>query len=238
MFSVSVRRSAGPSKMSSLSGEAQRGVGFGEGGAALREGLGERPAHADGLRALAGEDEGDHRGVAITAAQPGARPPRALWSAAKRDASDDGVAHRLRRRAAVTDDAQARDAEQRRAAVLRIVDALAEAPERPPRQQVAHLARERALQLLAEQLLDHLDQALAQLQRDVAGEAVAHDDVGLAREHVAGFDVADERERRRFEQLVRLARQLVALAFFLADREQPDARRARRRAEPARRPRP
>ena len=47
---------------------------------------------------------------------------------------------------------------------------------------------------------------------------------------VARLDVPDELERRRLEQPVRLARQLVALGRLLADREQADARRARCRA--------
>ena len=74
-------------------------------------------------------------------------------------------------------------------------------------------------------MLDGLDQPFAHLQRDVAGEAVADDHVGVAGVDVAPFDVADEVDRRVLEQLVRLARQIVALALFLADREQADARR-------------
>ena len=104
------------------------------------------------------------------------------------------------------------DAEQRRAAVLGVVHAPAEPPERPPRQQRAHLHRERARQLLAQQVLHHLDEPFADLQRDVAGEAVADDHVGLAAVDIARFDVADERQRRGLQQPMRLARQLVALA--------------------------
>ena len=104
------------------------------------------------------------------------------------------------------------DAEQRRAAVFRVVHAPAEAPERAPRQQRSDAHRDRARQLLAQQRLDHLDQALADLQRHVAGEPVADDDVGVAAVDVARLDVADEVERRGLQQPVRLARQLVALA--------------------------
>ena len=137
----------------------------------------------------------------------------------------DGVAHRLGRRAAVTDDAEAVEAEERRAAVLGVVDAPAEAAERLARQQVADARAERRRQLVVQQALDRLDQPFADLQRDVAGEAVADDDVDVAGVDVAPLDVADEVDRRVLEQLVRLARQLVALALFLADRQQPDARR-------------
>ena len=124
----------------------------------------------------------------------------------------------------MADDAETGDAHQRRAAVFRVVDPPAKPPERPARQQVADLARERALQLLAEQLLDHLDQAFTQLQRDVAGEAVADNHVGLPAENVPRLDVPDEVQPRALEQLMRLARQLVAFGFFLANRQQPDPR--------------
>ena len=103
------------------------------------------------------------------------------------------------------------DAEQRRAAVFRIVDAAAEMPERAPRQQRSDPHRERARKLLAQQLLNRVHQAFADLQRHVAREPVAHDDVCLTAVHVARLDVADELDRRRLEQPVRLARELVAL---------------------------
>ena len=150
----------------------------------------------------------------------------------------DGVADGLRRRAAVADDAQPGDAEQRRAAVLRVVDALAEPPERAPRQQVADLARKRALQLLAEQRPRPSRPALRSLQHDVAGEAVADDHVGVAAVDLARLDVADEVQRRGLEQLVRLARQLVALASLPRRSTAARPAAARRRARPARRPRP
>ena len=77
-----------------------------------------------------------------------------------------------------------------------------------------------ARQLVAQQILDHLDEPFADLQRDVAGEPVADDHVGRSAVDVARLDVADERERRRLQQPVRLARQLVALGFLFADRQQ------------------
>ena len=119
----------------------------------------------------------------------------------------------------------ARHAHQRRAAVFRIVHAPAESAERPPRQQIADLARKRALQLLAEQLLDHLDETFAQLQRHVPGKAVADDHVGLAREKMSRASTLPMKcSGERLQQPVRLARQLVALRLFLANRQQPDAR--------------
>ena len=85
------------------------------------------------------------------------------------------------------------DAEQRRAAVLGVVDAAPEMPQRAARQQRADPHGDGARQLFAQQTLDHVDEPLADLQRDVAGEAVADDDVGLAAVDVARLDVADER---------------------------------------------
>ena len=128
------------------------------------------------------------------------------------------------------------DAEQRRAAVLGVVDAPAETPERAPRQQRSDAHRDRARQLLAQQLLDHLDQPLADLQRDVAGEPVADDHVGVAAVDVARLDVADERAAARaFSSRCASRVSSLPLRLFLADRQQPDARRARCRAPPARR---
>src|SRR5262245_14615374 len=110
------------------------------------------------------------------------------------------VANRLGRRPAVADDREAGDAEQRRAAVLGIVDAAAEPPERPSRQQVADLAGKGPLQLVAKQRFHGLYQSLARLQYHVAGEPVADDDVRRSAVDFTTLDVADEIERRRLEQ--------------------------------------
>ena len=59
------------------------------------------------------------------------------------------------------------------------------------------------------------------LQRHVAGEAVADDDVAGSLEQLAALDVAVEAERARLEERVRLERELVPLLRLLADREQP-----------------
>ena len=127
----------------------------------------------------------------------------------------------------MADDGDAGDAEQRRAAVLRVVDAAAEAPERPPRQQRADPHRERARQLLAQQVLDDLDEPFADLQRDVAGEAVADDHVGVAAVDVAPFDVADEVDSGdAFSSRCASRVSSLPLRLFLADRQQPDARRS------------
>ena len=137
-----------------------------------------------------------------------------------RDAALDG----LRRRPAVADERQATYAEQQAGALLGVVHALPEPRERPPREQRADLRHERGAELLAQHLCRRLDQALADLERDVAREAVAHDHVGAAREELARLEVADEVQGGLLEQRVRLADQVVALARFLANRQQPDTR--------------
>ena len=188
--------SAGPLKISSLSGSPSAASASSNTSRHFGKLLGEGLPHPDRLRALPGKKEGNHWLGHRLAGR------NLLLDPAEHVAADESrrhrhrVAHRLGRRAAVADDAQPGDAHQRRAAVFRIIHAPAEPAKRPPRQQVAHLARKRALQLLAEQLLDHLHQPFAQLERDVAGEAVTHDHVGLTREDVARFDVADKVQPR------------------------------------------
>ena len=114
-------------------------------------------------------------------------------------------------------DAQSRNAQQRRTAHLGVVHAALKPPERPARQQVPEARRERPLELLAQQRLDHLDEPLADLERNVAGEAVADDDVGQPGEQVARLDVADETRVGSLQAAVGVAGQLVALRRFLAD---------------------
>ena len=127
----------------------------------------------------------------------------------------------------MADDDDAVDAEQRRAAVLRVVHAPAEPPERALREQVADTCRERARRAPRRSSVSTMSTRLSlDLQHDVAGEAVADDHVGHARVDVARLDVADEVHRRGLQQPVRLASQLVALRLFLADRQQADARRS------------
>ena len=111
------------------------------------------------------------------------------------------------------------DAEQRRAAVLRVVRRArrgrpSTSAGRPPRCTASLSARE--------QVLRH---ALGRLQHHVAGEAVGDDDVGLVLEELARLDVADEgRHAALAEQGPRLVDELVALVLLLADREDADAR--------------
>src|SRR5215471_13718029 len=125
--------------------------------------------------------------------------------------------------AAVADDASAAHAEQRSAAILGVIQALLERRESTLGKRIADLTGDGGLQRIAEEFLEHVHQALADLECDVADEAVANDDVDLARVHVAAFDVADEIEPQALEQRPGRARHVVALVIFLADRENADA---------------
>src|SRR6187551_4038508 len=73
----------------------------------------------------------------------------------------DRVAHRLGGRSPMTDDDQSGDTNQRRAAVLRVVEPATEPPECTAGQEVPDLTRKRPTQLVAEQRLDRLDETFA-----------------------------------------------------------------------------
>ena len=91
----------------------------------------------------------------------------------------------------MADDADAVDAQQRRAAVRAVIVAADQrlqrllAPCRAPRPEPPSSS-------LARHLHDELEDALADLEHDVADEAVGDDDVARALVDVAAFDVADE----------------------------------------------
>ena len=112
----------------------------------------------------------------------------------------DCILDRIRVRSAMADDANAFHAEQRSAAEFGIIDALLELRESRTGQQVSDLPGDGRLQRLLQHVLDHFDDALAHLQRDIADEAVAYDDVGMAGIKIAPFDVADEIQRKRLQQ--------------------------------------
>jgi hypothetical protein len=75
---------------------------------------------------------------------------------------------------------------------------------------------------------DEPDRALQRLQRDVPGKTVGHDHVDLAGQQVTALHVADEGQRERAvrwvggQQLMRPPGELVSLAGFGPDGEQPD----------------
>ena len=236
VFSVSSSRSSGPSKHNALSDSPSAASASSNAARQSGKVVGKDLAHADLLRTLSGKHKRNHRMWSFVASRRDAvRDSFSISPSAHESRRHrDGIANRLGRRAAMTDDAQAIQADERRAAVLGGVDALAKSAERLSRQQVADARAERRRQLVVQQALDRLDQPLADLQRHVAGESVADDHVDVAGVHVTAFDVADELDRGRLQQLMRVARQLVALALFarrptaarLAATRQPSATRA------------
>src|SRR5262249_2335299 len=122
--------------------------------------------------------------------------------------------------AAMADDRHALDAEQRRAAVARVVE---DAPDARHRVTAGDLAAE----LLVHELVEELRDRLIELEEDVADKAVAdhHVEVAVrttAAQDVAPLDVAGEVEPALHQQLVRLFHRDVALLGLLADGEQPD----------------
>src|SRR5215470_1895017 len=143
------------------------------------------------------------------------------------DAAIDVVRHRffgdadrvfdLRRpRATVCDDRDAAQTEQRRAAVFPVVQATIGAHERAAAHEITHAAQRRLSEGALQHAADIRGETFHRLQRDIAGKAVAHDDVDLAVEEVATFDVADVVERGLREQIARRAREVVALGIFFA----------------------
>ena len=75
--------------------------------------------------------------------------------------------------------------------------------------------------------------ALRNLQSYVSYEAVRHNHIYLPVVEVAAFHVSDKIQWQLLEQLKRLAGEFVALGFFFADGQQPNARppRAKHAAE-------
>ena len=132
------------------------------------------------------------------------------------------ISHRLRTRTAVPDDGDSRNAEKGRASVLGVVEAPPESPERPPRQERSDHSGKRSRQFLSEQPLDRIDQPFARFERDVAGKAVADYHVCIALVDLSGFDIADEVERRRSQEAVRVSNEIRAFALLLTDRQQGD----------------
>src|SRR5579859_3004989 len=138
--------------------------------------------------------------------------------------NSDGVLYCASVRAAVRDDRDAVDAEQRCAAKLAPVDSGADLSHPGSNQQAAELAGERLRNFLAQRTEQKVGCRLGHLDRDVANKSIGDDDVRLRRIDVLRLDVADESGQNAREPLGGLAHSLVALALLLAIAEQPDAR--------------
>ena len=80
------------------------------------------------------------------------------------------------------------------------IEARPQLPRRRPDEEAADLAAHAGAELGAERAEQRPDRPLERLQRDVAGEAVADDDVADALEQLPALDVALEAERALLEQ--------------------------------------
>src|ERR1017187_5055291 len=136
----------------------------------------------------------------------------------------DGVLDGVGVGPAVADDARAAHAQQRRAAVFGIIQALLEGGEGVLGDDVSDFAGDGGFESLAQEVLDHVAQTLADFQRDVADEAVADHHVDVAGIDVAAFDIADEVEVEVLKHGRGCVGELIAFVFLLADGEQSDAR--------------
>ncbi len=123
-----------------------------------------------------------------------------------------------------TDKARRAQAEQDRAAVLDAGELAGEGLERAREQRHADLVLERGAHGCLQALEHELARALDRLERDVAGEAVGHDDVEGAGEDVGALGVAGEAAARGRERLVVGQRHLGALGLLGAVAEQAHAR--------------
>ena len=64
---------------------------------------------------------------------------------------------------------------------------------------VSNLCGKRLLEFLAEHRAERFDQTFAEFQADIAGEAVAHNNIDFAFENISSFDISDEIDRRALE---------------------------------------
>src|SRR6476646_2269169 len=92
----------------------------------------------------------------------------------------------------VGDHGEASQAEQVGAPVGVRVEAVAELPRPRPDQQPAELSQRSRGELLAEGSQQARDRSLEELEGDVAGEAVGHDDLPACGQEIAAFRVARE----------------------------------------------
>src|SRR5664279_1901673 len=149
-----------------------------------------------------------------------------LWNSAPDEfvGRPNGVAHGLRIRAPVPDETGPVHAEERRPAVLAVVEALLEGTEGVLREQEAHRRLKAAGDLLFERLLHKVREALGDLEDDVPREAVRYDHVDVAPVDVAALDVPDEMETGLLQKAKRFLHDVRALAFLFADGHEADLR--------------
>ena len=104
------------------------------------------------------------------------------------------------------------DAEERGAAVFRVVHAAAKRLEHGLEQSVSHPMADALLDFPREEQAEGVGQTFADLERDVADEPVADDDIRRAQEDVPAFEVPDEGKARAFEKAMGLSGESFPLA--------------------------
>ena len=82
----------------------------------------------------------------------------------------------------------------------------------------------RGLQSLLENRPNRLHKSLANLEGNVADKAVADNDVGVSVVKVTAFDIAEEIQRQRLDELEGITGKVVPLGLFFADRQQSHPR--------------
>src|SRR5207247_4023232 len=92
------------------------------------------------------------------------------------------------------------------------------------REQISYLPGDSRSQRFFQSRAHQVRHALRSLERDIADKSVRHDYVDSAAVDITAFNVADEIQRELLEKLERFAGELVAFAFFCADRKQSDTR--------------
>jgi hypothetical protein len=120
---------------------------------------------------------------------------------------------------------QAAQAEQGGAVVAAVIDPVLQAIEHRQGGERRQFGQRVAGEFLLDEAGEHRRKSLGRLQRDIADEAVADDDVAAALEDVVAFDIAVEVDQpgrsRRAQQLAGLLDRIAALDRLFADVEQP-----------------
>ena len=119
---------------------------------------------------------------------------------------------------------RALDPQKRRAAKALVVEALANPGNAGAHEKVAERSPGRPFELSPEHVEDEARQALEELDRDIADRRVADDDIGRMVRQILALGVADEAQRTGLDELGRLLHARLALAAFLADRQQGHGR--------------
>ncbi len=127
----------------------------------------------------------------------------------------------VRRAVALHDDPA--QPQQTRAIELAGIHALLECLDDGQRDEPAKPREQISLEFLTQVSAEHLCEPFGSLQRDVADETVAHDDIGDTFVDVVALDVAMKIEPAAAQQLACLPHHFVTLDVFLADIEQADA---------------